>query len=36
MERNRLTNAALMREIIVQLVVTIFLTFIYGLILVCH
>ena len=36
MERNRLTNAALMREIIVQLIVTIFITFIYGLILICH
>lgn len=36
MKRNRLTNAARIREILVQLVVTMFLAFIYGLILICH
>lgn len=36
MKRNRLSKVALLREFIVQLVVTIFITFIYGLILICH
>ena len=36
MKRNRLTNAARVREFLVQLAVSIFLAFIYGLILICH
>lgn len=36
MERNRWSKAALMKELIVQLAVTCFLSFIYGLILICH
>lgn len=36
MARKQWSKATLMREFIVQLAVSLFLSFIYGLILICH